>query len=102
MLLLLLLLLLLLRSRKRENNRNEEEEEVRSNKIEEEEEESAMECHGLQTYINTRHSTFSHLFCQYTFCPCGVDMGWFCSFSDKSFSRKDSNAKALDFQTSQY
>ena len=54
-----------------------------------------MEYHGLQTYINTRHSTFSHRFSQSTFCSCGVDMAWFCSFWDKSFSRKDNMQRHL-------
>lgn len=39
---------------------------------------------ACQTYINAKHSTFS----QSSFCSCGVDMSWLCSFCDKSFSIK--------------
>ena len=67
---------------------------MRNNKTEEEE--STMEFHDLQTYMNAKRSTFF----QSTFCSCGVDMNWFCTFCDKSFNRKENMQKALDFQTS--
>ena len=60
---------------------------MRNNKIEEEE--PAMEFHGLQTYMNAKRSNFF----QSTFCSCGADMNWFCTFCDKSFNRKENNAK---------
>ena len=60
---------------------------MRNNKIEEEE--PAMEFHGLQTYMNAKRSNFF----QSTFCSCGADMNWFCTFCDKSLNRKENNAK---------